>query len=355
MDKITQTDILIIGQGLAGSCLGYQLHKKGINFLNIDRNHEKSSSMVAAGLINPVVFKRLTKSWLADDLMPYLDVLYPEMEELLGASFYQKRKLLRVMSSAEEMNNWHAKKGGSFEQFLGGIIDSSIENIPLTKGTKLGVVYGASLDMPHLLLAWRKWLQTNNKLIVADLNYDNIQQNEEIIEISVDGQMIQAKKVIFCEGALAVNNPFFNDLPFNLSKGDVLTLKNADYSSESVFNNGNFYLPKQDGTIKMGSTYVWDDLTYDTKKEGRDLLLHKVNNSLTGESSLQEHQVGIRPTVKDRRPFLGENQQNRGIYIFNGLGTKGAMLAPYFSKMMTDYLVGISDLPDEVNINRFNN
>ncbi len=103
----------------------------------------------------------------------------------------------------------------------------------------------------------------------------------------------------------------------------------------------------------MGSTYVWDDLSYVKKKEGRDLLLQKVKNSLSGESLLQEHQVGIRPTVKDRRPFLGQHPNNKGLYIFNGLGTKGAMLAPYFSKMMSDYIFGISDLTDEVNINRF--
>ncbi len=218
---MTQTDILIIGQGLAGSCLGYQLNCNGVNFMCLDRNHERSSSMVAAGLINPVVFKRLTKSWLADDLMPYLNAFYPEMEAFLGTSFYQNRKLLRVISSAEEMNNWHVKRGGGFEQFLGGIIDSSVENIPVTKGMKLGVVKGASLDMPQLLLAWRNWLQANEKLIVGELNYDNIEKNEASIQISVDGHLVQAKKIVFCEGALAVNNPFFNNLPFLTSPKEM--------------------------------------------------------------------------------------------------------------------------------------
>ena len=68
-----------------------------------------------------------------------------------------------------------------------------------------------------------------------------------------------------------------------------------------------------------------------------------------------EHEVGIRPTVIDRRPLLGKHPEFDNILIFNGLGTKGVMLAPYFAQHLVDFIEGnILELEGEVNINRFN-
>jgi len=39
--------------------------------------------------------------------------------------------------------------------------------------------------------------------------------------------------------------------------------------------------------------------------------------------------------------------------VFNGLGTKGVMLAPYFADKMTNFILKGTALPEEVNISRF--
>lgn len=59
------TKYIIVGQGLAGTLLAYQMHKNNIPFKIIVDPIQKSASEIAAGLINPLVFKRLTKvGWL---------------------------------------------------------------------------------------------------------------------------------------------------------------------------------------------------------------------------------------------------------------------------------------------------
>ncbi|MBL4652695.1 MAG: FAD-binding oxidoreductase [Flavobacteriales bacterium] len=351
--KQINTAVLVVGQGLAGTCLSYQLHKKNIDFLVLDNSHYRSSSLVAAGLINPVVFKRLTKSWMADDLMPYLDAFYQEMEGLLNCSFYEKKYLLRILKSAEEINTWQEKKGNGFENYLGNISSKKNFQIPLKKESNLGRVNACSVDISILLNSWRDYISNREKLITEKLGYSQINFTDNGVEIQINDKKIVARKIIFCEGAAGAKNPLFSWLPFNLSKGDILTLKNNDYLSKDILNNGNFYLPTNDGVIKMGSTYNWNDLSYEKDEEGKKTLLEKAQKTLSGKTELINHQVGIRPTVKDRRPFLGRHPKHNNAYIFNGLGTKGAMLAPYFSEQMMEFIVNGKKLSNEVDILRF--
>jgi glycine oxidase len=58
-------DAIIVGQGLAGSILAEEFcSKTNTSFIIIDSGKNVSSN-VAAGLWNPIVFKRITKSWRA--------------------------------------------------------------------------------------------------------------------------------------------------------------------------------------------------------------------------------------------------------------------------------------------------
>jgi glycine/D-amino acid oxidase-like deaminating enzyme len=63
---------------------------------------------------------------------------------------------------------------------------------------------------------------------------------------------------------------------------------------------------------------------------------------------------GIRPTTIDRRPIIGCHPLYKNLVIFNGLGTKGVSLAPYFSAQVAQWLEGKGEILKEVNIKRFN-
>ena len=217
----------------------------------------------------------------------------------------------------------------------------------------MGLVKIASVDVPVMLGAWKNRLKEAGNIIEDNLDYSMIEYGENKVKIQFKSDSIVGKKIVFCEGALGVNNPLFSWLPFNLSKGDILTLRNDKYLGGEVLNNGKFFLPQSDGTIKMGSTYEWDDLSYETKKERREELQEKAKETLSGDTILINHEAGIRPTVKDRRPFLGRHPIQKNAYIFNGLGTKGAMLAPYFSEEILNFAMNEESLDPEVDIKRF--
>ena len=79
--------ILIVGSGLAGTTLGLQLIRKGANVTLFDDgvNH---SSRVAAGMINPIVFRRVNKGWRVDEFIPYLQEFYRSILNLNVVSFF---------------------------------------------------------------------------------------------------------------------------------------------------------------------------------------------------------------------------------------------------------------------------
>ena len=82
MEKV---DYLIVGQGIAGSLLAYELEQAGRRVLVLNEEKENTSSNKAAGIYNPITGRKLVKTWLADELFPGLEGYYLGLEQTLGA------------------------------------------------------------------------------------------------------------------------------------------------------------------------------------------------------------------------------------------------------------------------------
>ena len=113
-------------------------------------------------------------------------------------------------------------------------------------------------------------------------------------------------------------------------------------------------LPVGEQFFKVGSTYEWEDLSEQTTQKGKESIIERLENLITTDYSIENHWAGIRPTITDRRPVLGVHPKYPNVFVFNGLGTKGVMLAPYFAKEMCLFLMnGDNGLLSEINVNRF--
>jgi glycine/D-amino acid oxidase-like deaminating enzyme len=87
--------------------------------------------------------------------------------------------------------------------------------------------------------------------------------------------------------------------------------------------------------------------------KGLKELKNKIDELINAEYIITDHKAAVRPAISDRRPVLGFHPENKTIGIFNGLGTKGAMLSPFYAKMLSDNIAENSIIDDEVNIRRF--
>ncbi len=343
-------EVLVIGQGLAGSIIGYRLLKSGISFDITDSPYDYSSSKVAAGIYNPVTGKRKVKTWLADELFPYLNTFYSEMEDFLQSQLVYSREIYKPFHDAADQNDVHSKSTtDELGQYINLDIDSNRYN-GLIKNEMggVGIRPSGNVDIKSLLSQLKthfteKGAYQENQFIPSQADI----RNEKIIW---NGK--EYKQLVFCEGYKAIHNPLFSWLPFAVTKGHILKVRIPNFPTEHIVNKGFFILPLHGDEFLVGSSYELTD-EEGVSENGKKQVLKKLNDLITVPYEILDIVAGIRPTVKDRRPMLGTHPEHKNVHIFNGLGTKGVTLGPYFSEKFMDYLFQGEKLPKEVNIERY--
>ena len=331
---MTTTEYFIVGQGLAGTLLAFEMLENNIDFRIISSPVKSKASNVAAGMINPLVFKRMTKSWILDDLLPVMKSTYLKLESVLNEKFYIEKEILKPLSEQEKQLWLERKSTPEFSNYISFIDDNSAVRY-LTKAAAYGIVKGAGyLDLKIFLSASEKYFRENNRIIYFTVDTMNINLNS-----SFKIKDIKASKMVFCEGYHISSNPIFKAVKINPTKGEVLQIHAPKLSEEYILNKLVFVLPIGKQRFKVGSTYEWKKLNEEPTEKGRASIVERLNRLINVDYSIEKHWAGVRPTVADRRPVLGILPAFEHISVFNGLGTKGVMLAPYFAKEMLKLLM----------------
>ncbi len=339
---------LIVGQGLAGSLLAHRLEEQGISFKIIDSGVNESSR-VAAGIINPIVFRRVTTSWMVNEAMDEALSYYSHLESKLGVKFLFSRTIRRAFSSQQEIDFWKKKsQTPEFAEYLSHPDETKdipdYLNAPFGNGLVNSVYY---VETKAFVDANTAYFKEKEVLIQRDFDYALISENG----CDIDGEHFD--KVVFCEGYRGIHNPFFKELPLTATKGQLLDLKiEGLINKQEILNRKCFLLQMEDGSFKSGATYEWDSPNTITTEEARIDLSEKIGQLINLDFEITGQEAGVRPTTLDRRPLMGEHKEHKGIYIFNGLGAKGYLLAPLLSKIMANSLVFSNPISEEMNITR---
>lgn len=312
----------------------------------IDKPELSSSSKVAAGIWNPVVFKRLTKSWLADEIVPVLLDFYTQSEKKLNCKFLDEKKIVKLFTEEQEVNLWKKKAEGEMSVYLDPAIFTLNEPIKSEAGF---VLRTGNIDTIKFIDAIRKYLKESGCFLEESFSHVNLTINEN----TVSYKDYKADSIIFCEGYLMRDNPYFNHIPLKPAKGDVLTIKCEGLSIDFILNKNMFIMPLGNHLFKVGATYDWEDLTDTPSEKGKKELTDKLDKILPYGYEIIKHEAGVRPSTIDRRPVIGKSLIHPSLQIFNGFGTKAVMLVPYFAKQFVSYLNGESSLDKEVDCRRF--
>ncbi len=346
-----KVDCIVVGQGIAGSVLALELLARGQRIKVIDDNHYRSSSLIAGGLVHPMSFRRTILSWRAEELSKFSIEYYKRKERELGASFFEPLTFVRLFGSIEEQNTWYARRAEKpFDEVLQSF-DEDWELYDVKNDFGAGrVEWSYRLHLDVFLRSVREYLESRGGVLNEKFEYEKLELKEE----SVVYKGIEANKIIFCEGFQYIYNPFFDYLPKNLTKGEILvvqTQKLPDY----VLSKNVFLLPLLSGNRILGATYDWDSMDLIPTQKAKDELLEKFAKISNQSPEIVEHRVGVRPTTRDRKPWLGQHPIEKNVFIFNGLGSKGVQLAPFFANKMVNYLLKADNLDKEVDVNRLTN
>ena len=342
-------DYIIVGFGVAGFSFAQQLEENKKNFVVFDNNSQQSTR-IAGGMFNPIILKRFTPAWQAAEMLPYALLQFQKAEIKYQEKFIHYIDIYRKLTSIQEQNDWMvAMDKPVMRDFMYSISNKNIDGVEAPFG--FGMLKGTGIvNVPKVLDLAIANLQKYNKLIQQAFDYNALQ----ILDTHIEYKDIKAKKIVFTEGFGLKNNPFFNHLPLQGTKGEMLMVetetpiphivKSAVFLAPNVENDKQFY---------VGATYNWEDKTNEPTSEAREHLEMKLQKLYSKSYKVVLQKAGVRPTVKDRRPLVGVHNQYKNVAVLNGMGTRGVILAPTTAKQLFNFMEFDMPLSKEINIERF--
>lgn len=342
-------DFIIVGFGLAGLSFAEILDRNQKSYVVFENNSELSSR-VAGGLYNPVILKRFTPAWMASEQLALALSVYNNVEKLLNESFVIELPVLRRFNTIEEQNLWFtACDKPVLDKFLSSDLIKN-ENVTLDIPFHFGQVrHTGKIKVKKMLSSYLNYVETSQLLLKESFEYSALDIQDNCVEY----KGIKAKNIVFCEGYGLRNNPFFNYLPLQGNKGEYIIIKSKSLQLKEAVKSSIFIIPLGDDLYKVGATYNRVDKTSVITELAKEELRMKLNSFLKTDYEIVDQVAGIRPTTRDRRPFVGTHREHSNVHIINGLGSRGILIGPYAAKGLYARISKNTPLLNEIDIKRF--
>lgn len=305
----------IVGQGLAGTCLGLEFLERGIPFRIVDSG-TGGSTRVAAGLINPLTGKNFQPSWLIEDFHPYAVDYFENLGERFGVKLWHPMPVMRLAETEKEWSKISSKlESPEVREWLDRERDA-----PTPEGF-----------VDHVVLRGGGWLDTRRFLEVTRACF----QERGLLDVGLEDLTEDNSRRILCEGAQGLMQDQLGS--HRCAKGEILTVR-AEWSEDFIkIGTGGWLIPIGQGLFRVGSTYEWNQLD-ELPTDAGLARISEIAKRLGGvDFQVVEHVAGIRPILRRSQPLIGHNAV--GNWIFNGLGSKGSLYAPRMAKLLADWIL----------------
>ena len=341
-----KVDFIIIGQGIAGTVLAYQLLKQNKKIIIIDQFNKNSSSRVALGVYNPLVLKWFTKSWEAENQIKELFSFCQDFEATFNVKINHKKNIYKFLESNYAINNWNEKQSSpNRKHFMS-------EDLKYLKNIKnpFGLVLNSGwVDISQMLSTFRDFLIKKNMCINEEFMSKKLILEKKLIKY----ENIESEYIVFCEGASVLKNPYFKNLGLKVTKGEVIEFFSADLDLNQIIHSGVITIPMDKHVYYAGSTFDWKDLNFEKTKKAANEIIKKIQKLKNFNYKIIKQKASIRPSTKDRRPIIGSHKNYNNIYIMNGLGSRGVLLSPYLVNQLCLNIFEGKSIDPEIDVNRF--
>ena len=340
-------DTIIVGQGLAGTTLAWKLIEAGENVLVVDSERGQGASAVAAGLMTPVTGKRMVCSPTFQEDWEAAIHFYQQIETKLEADLLSIGPLIRLFDRQADRQNYLDRSDR--QDFVEA--EPWEGTLEAEGSVRLGVKIWPSgrLNVERYLSKSRQFFKQQGSYQQGHLAFDgDVQFGDRHYQLVNDS--VEAKSLVLCQGAVV--NEKFPQVPNNPAKGEILKVKLDSATIRNVVHRSIWVAPDEGITSEensvaekakrsdqlsdtarpqiftVGATYDWREFELTPTQKAETELRRKLASIVSQEPKIERTMVGIRPTMKDRQPVLGQHPDFNGLWILNGLGSKGTLKSP---------------------------
>ncbi|MGM7719613.1 glycine oxidase ThiO [Metabacillus sp. Hm71] len=360
-------DVGIIGGGIIGQSIAYQLAKEGVSVLVLEGNKiGTGATRAAAGMLgaNSELENNDAFFQFAKESQRHYRVLRDELSELsqINIQLVDKGMYKIAMTDAEarslkeavtqyETVAWHEK-------------ETVLEHEPMLSAGIKGALYipeDGHVSPKHVCAAFAKSASLLGATILENTPVHTIKKsaaNEYMLSTPLAD--FTCSKVVVANGVWSGH--FFNQLGINAGmkpvKGECLSVKSNQIGLErTIFYDHCYIVPKGDGRFVIGATMVEDDWSTEPTIGGIQSLIEKVAPLLPELKSAQlvETWAGLRPQSHDGKPYIGQHPEGEQIYFATGHYRNGILLAPQTGMMIRDLILNRQQNEDYIrafSINR---
>jgi len=348
---VIHTEVIIAGQGLAGSLLACELYQKGIDFRIFDRPFSENASNAAGGLYYPLAARKLKEIKGLHQLYTAMIQRFEACEKWLGDSFLYESNSAKLCHPSE-VPVWEEARNSHLGHLINSI-DPEFQMNGLKTGYAAAIVAQSGyVNLNRFTALLARTLQEKQLLVPEHVDLLSIEAGEKRLVVN---QYYSAEKLVFCQGPAHQDNPWFPKVVIGQNKGELIDIYAPGLDDRyTVRGEGIFILPLGEGNFRVGATFSHKVLDWQPTLEGRMELTGKLDRMLTAKYEVIRHWAGIRPTTYDRLPVVGQHPELQRLFIFNGLGSRGVLQAPYYAELMANKLTGDKANWDQsIDVGRF--
>jgi D-amino-acid dehydrogenase len=380
VDGATSTDVAVVGAGVVGASVAYELACAGVDVALIDGARPGRASDAGAGIVSPETFHDPDEQWFAFATRAgeYLKTLVARLTEdghPPGPGAYDQCGSL-VVALAEHEDRWFAEVHACITGRAADVGEIDVTEAramfpPLGRlwralySPRAARVDGRALaDRLRCAARQRGAQQLSMEVVAADRRGDQV---TALQGARGTHDRVECGAVVVAAGAWSaqVVSWFDAELPVAPTKGQIVhVVLPEDGAARGAGGSAtwpivqpvlNFYLvPWPGGRVACGGTFE-ADAGFDTRPTAgglRDLLRECVAIAPgLAEATFSEVRVGLRPTSADERPLLGALPGCDNVHVCTGHGPNGLLLGPYSAALVASQVRGTSEesLPYEVS------
>ena len=341
------SDVVIIGGGIAGFLSAYELLQQGVKATIVERGETGcESSWAGGGILSPLYPWRYPESvtrlasWGQARYEELAHTLYKESE--IDPEWLKSGLLFLDTDEQEKAQAWARQ----FDIDLQLIDSKRIHELspslkPADEAIWMPEV--AQMRNPRLMQSLKQFLLDSGIKLRENTPVTGLKIVENRITgvKTVKGEIL-ADTVVLTGGAWSreiLGDELGKDLQVEPVRGQMLIFKTrSDLLPTMVMNQGKYLIPRKDGHILIGSTLEYVGFQKVTTQEAFDELKFAAFDMLPelAKYPIEKHWAGLRPGSPEGIPYIGPHPQVAGLFVNTGHFRNGVVLGLASARLLAD-------------------